>query len=111
MMAFTREPFRRRASTIGCASPTRRLTCETILSTVCIRDDAESRQGAILNSGRQRNALISPWDVGQWFGVAAFRNAICETEYGDHGNFHNHKKVHEVGRDHDRGRKGSGLGP
>ena len=25
-------------------------------------------------------------------------------EYGDHGNFRNHYKVHEFGKDHDRGR-------
>jgi hypothetical protein len=25
-------------------------------------------------------------------------------EYGDHGNFRNHYKVHELGKDHDHGR-------
>ena len=37
MMALTREPSSRRASTIGCASSMRRPTCETIFSMMCSR--------------------------------------------------------------------------
>src|SRR5205814_9802342 len=39
MIAFTREPSGRRASTIGDASSTRRPTCDTILSTIRSRRD------------------------------------------------------------------------
>ena len=37
MMALTREPSCRRASTMGCASSMRRPTCETIFSMMCSR--------------------------------------------------------------------------